>query len=219
MLVSFDTKGIIVLFFIILMNKKFVSQGAEAKVYFVGDKGILKSRVPKSYRHEILDVQLRLRRTRSESKVLSRARSLGINVPVVVSSGRFDLLIEFIDGDKLSEKINFYQKKKQHLAIRLLGEQVAKLHDNNIIHGDLTTSNVIFSNNKIYLIDFGLSFFSTRIEDKAVDLHLIKQALEAKHYMNYLELFENFIAGYRAKDREKIIGRLDRVEKRGRYKH
>ncbi|MEZ5335421.1 MAG: RIO1 family regulatory kinase/ATPase [Methanolobus sp.] len=28
-----------------------------------------------------------------------------------------------------------------------------------MVHGDLTTSNLIFFNEKIYMIDFGLAFF------------------------------------------------------------
>ena len=97
-----------------------------------------------------------------------------------------------------------------------LGEQTAKLHDAGIIHGDLTTSNAILRNSDIFVIDFGLSFFSHKIEDKAVDLHLIKQALEAKHYQNWEKLFSAFLKGYKNKE---VIERLKKVEARGRYKH
>ena len=97
-----------------------------------------------------------------------------------------------------------------------LGKQTALLHKNNIIHGDLTTSNTILSEDKLFIIDFGLGFISTKIEDKAVDLHLIKQALEAKHFQNHTDLFTNFLKTY--KD-EEVIKRLEVVEKRGRYKH
>ncbi|MFA4960840.1 MAG: KEOPS complex kinase/ATPase Bud32 [Candidatus Pacearchaeota archaeon] len=182
-------------------------------------KFILKSRISKSYRHPIIDKQIRIRRTRSEAKILNKALSLGINVPSVIKTEKFNLEIEYIKGDKLSEKLNYFSKQKQSTAMKMLGEQTAKLHDAEIIHGDLTTSNTIFKKNKLFIIDFGLGFFSPKIEDKAVDLHLIKQALEAKHYKNYKELFEQFLSGYAPKDKEKIIKKLETVEKRGRYKH
>ena len=100
-----------------------------------------------------------------------------------------------------------------------LGKQVALMHKNDIIHSDLTTSNIILKDNQVYLIDFGLGYFSKKIEDKAVDLHLIKQALEAKHWQNHEELFKKLIKTYKFTDSEKTLERLKAVEKRGRYKH
>jgi Kae1-associated kinase Bud32 len=103
--------------------------------------------------------------------------------------------------------------------MKQLGEQTALLHKNNIIHGDLTTSNTILKNDKLFIIDFGLGFISTKQEDKAVDLHLIKQALEAKHFQNHEALFKNFSKGYQWEESKEIIKKLETVEKRGRYKH
>ena len=200
------------------MKLKLISQGAEAKI-FLDKSTILKARIPKTYRHPQLDNQIRTRRTRSEAKILTKAHTLNINVPKVLSTNKFDIQLEHIEGDKLSETLNSYPEKKQFETLQKLGEQTALLHKNNIIHGDLTTSNTILSNNKIFLIDFGLGFISTKIEDKAVDLHLIKQALEAKHFQNHKELFEQFTKGYRWTDSKKILERLKIVEKRGRYKH
>ncbi|MCK5321156.1 Kae1-associated serine/threonine protein kinase [Candidatus Pacearchaeota archaeon] len=197
---------------------KLIQQGAEAKIFL--DKSVInKDRIPKSYRHPQLDKQIRTRRTRSESKILTKAHDLKINVPKVLNTDKFNIEIEYIEGDRLSETLNSYPKKKQFKSMQQLGEQTALLHKNNIIHGDLTTSNTISSDNKIFLIDFGLGFISTKIEDKAVDLHLIKQALEAKHFQNHEELFEQFTKGYQWSDSEKILERLKIVEKRGRYKH
>ena len=72
----------------------------------------------------------------------------------------------------------------------------------------------------LYFIDFGLGFNSHRIEDKAVDLHLIKQALEAKHFENWKTLFQSIKDGYKhSKDSKKVLEQLEKVEKRGRYKH
>lgn len=207
------------------MTNKLIAQGAEAKIYLSGEI-ISKERIAKAYRHPVLDEQIRKTRTRHEAKILTKALSLKINVPKVLNinqkgepSDKFNLEIEFIEGDKLAETLNDYPEKKQKEVMKKLGEQTAKLHENNIIHGDLTTSNTLLKKNKVYLIDFGLGFISTKIEDKAVDLHLIKQALEAKHWKNWEELFKEFLEGYKHKEAKKVVERLDVVEKRGRYKH
>ncbi|MEM4719744.1 MAG: phosphotransferase, partial [Candidatus Pacearchaeota archaeon] len=101
-----------------------------------------------------------------------------------------------------------------------VGQIIAKLHKEDIIHDDLTTSNMILKEDKIYVIDFGLSFISKRIEDKAVDLHLIKQSLEAKHWRNFKNLFEWLVKSYKEnyEKAQEVLERLKKVEKRGRYK-
>ncbi len=205
--------------------KELISQGAEAKI-FLEENRISKYRLLKQYRNPIIDNQIRTRRTRQEAKILYKAKELGINVPTVfnfnkknIPNDEFIIEMEYISGDKLSEKLNSYEEKKQLEIMKKIAKQVLKLHQNGIIHSDLTTSNIILKNDEIYIIDFGLGFFSLKIEDKAVDLHLIKQALEAKHYMNYEKLFESFIKEYNQDDMtKKIIEQLKKVELRGRYK-
>lgn len=196
---------------------KLLSQGAEAKIYLTKNT-ILKSRTPKSYRHPTLDKKIRTRRTKSEAKILTKAKSAKANVPTLIHTEKFNLTIEYIKGDKLSQTLNSYPIKKQLSIMQKLGRQIAKLHKHNIIHSDLTTSNTILSNSKIFLIDFGLSYISTKIEDKAVDLHLLNQALQAKHYQNAKRLFIAFRQGYKHQDSKKILERLNIVEQRGRYK-
>jgi TP53 regulating kinase-like protein len=200
------------------MKPNLLFQGAEAKIFLL-DKTITKARIPKGYRHPQIDKQIRTRRTRSEAKILTKALKAGANIPKVISSDKFNINIEYIDGDRLSETLNSYPEKKQFEVMKQLGEQTALLHKNNIIHGDLTTSNTILKNDKLFIIDFGLGFISTKQEDKAVDLHLIKQALEAKHFQNHEALFKNFSKGYQWEESKEIIKKLETVEKRGRYKH
>jgi len=201
---------------------KLLQQGAEAKVYL--EKNIIhKNRTPKSYRHPQLDKKIRTRRTRAEAKILTKAKSIKVNVPKLLHTEKYNLQIEYIKGDRLSQTLNSYPEKKQLSIMQKLGRQVAKLHKNNIIHSDLTTSNMILRPTtrkpKIYIIDFGLSYISTKIEDKAVDLHLLKQALEAKHFLIHTKLFSAFKKTYKFQESEKIIQRLTIVESRGRYKH
>ncbi len=199
------------------MNK-LIFQGAEAKIFFKEDT-IIKQRIKKSYRLQVLDEKLRKLRTRRESKVLQRIKDL-IPVPKVLSTSEqtSTLILENIKGRKLSEHLNHLKNSLQ--VCTQIGNNLAKLHDVNIIHGDLTTSNMILtSDNKLYLIDFGLSFDSSRAEDKAVDLHLIKEALEAKHYKFSEECFKAVLQGYQHSENSSLVlQRLKAVEKRGRYK-
>ena len=123
---------------------------------------------------------------------------------------------------KTRENRRFSVSRKSLISVNLvkeIGEKIAVLHNNHIIHGDLTTSNMIF-NEEVYFIDFGLSFFSHKIEDKAVDLHLLKQALESKHYKIWEKAFKTALETYKknAENSDEILKRLEKVEKRGRYK-
>ena len=63
-----------------------------------------------------------------------------------------------------------------------MGKTINKVHDLGIIHGDLTTSNMIIRNDKqIVLIDFGLSYYKDSAEDKAVDLYVLERAFKSTH--------------------------------------
>ncbi len=203
------------------MKQKLIAQGAEAQI-LLEKNNIIKNRISKGYRHKILDEKIRKSRTKKEAKLLEKAKNqAGVNIPGVLKQDKFSIDIQYINGDRLSETLNTYTEKKQLQLMKQLGQQVSLLHTKDIIHGDLTTSNTILNkkDNKIYIIDFGLGFISTRIEDKAVDLHLIKQALEAKHYQNWEKLFKSFLSGYKFNETSKVLEQLKKVEARGRYKH
>src|SRR3989344_5659860 len=162
--------------------EKIISRGAEAILY-LKDKHLVKERIKKNYRLNEIDSKLRKYRTRSETKLLEKSASL-IDVPKVINFSDKDMKIvmEHIKGYLLKDIINSLDNRKLKEILINVGTQIALLHDNDIIHGDLTTSNMILKDNKVYFIDFGLGFISNKIEDKAVDLHLLKQALQSKHY-------------------------------------
>jgi len=204
------------------MIERIIAQGAEAKI-ILSNNFIIKDRIKKGYRIPELDTQIRARRTKSESKLLEKASEI-INCPKpffepsIKNSSKIKM--PFIKGKRLSEELDSLTLKEQKSICFQIGESIAKLHDKDIIHGDLTTSNTILQEKKVYFIDFGLGFNSHRIEDKAVDLHLIKQALEAKHFSNWETLFQSIEEGYGySKDSKKVLEQLEKVEKRGRYKH
>ena len=203
------------------MKPKILFQGAEALILLDKNK-IIKKRVKKSYRLKELDDKIRKLRTRSETRLLEKASKI-IPVPKIIKMNEKEkeISIEFIQGKKLSDELYNFTEKKQYLVMKKIGENIAKLHDSDIIHGDLTTSNMIFNEkeNKVYFVDFGLGFRSHKIEDKAVDLHLLKQALEAKHFNNWKKLFNEVLKYYKiSKNYKQVFERFKKVEKRGRYK-
>jgi len=198
------------------MKTNVIQQGAEAIIIHKGDS-VIKDRVSKGYRHPELDKKIIKQRTKSEAKILEKASKL-IPCPLPTNVEFNEIEMPFIEGKKLSENLEKLDYKK---ISKIIGNQIAKIHDNNIIHGDLTTSNMIWNNNenKLYFIDFGLGYISPKLEDKAVDLHLIKQALEAKHYSIYKECEKIILDNYNSKDKDKILSQLKKVEARGRNKH
>ena len=199
-----------------ILKKLIIAQGAEAKL-FLEDGDILKNRFKKTYRIKEIDDKLRGFRTRREAKILQKLAAINFPVPKLINNdGEKNLIIEKIDGKLLKDVLNDSGYKNLCAEI---GRKIAILHNNSIIHGDLTTSNMIL-NKEIYFIDFGLSFFSDKAEDKAVDLHLLKEALESKHYKIWEECFKCALDAYKkeAKKSHETIKRLEAVEKRGRYR-
>lgn len=195
---------------------KKIAQGAEATIFLHGKK-VVKERFKKSYRIPEIDDKLRLGRTRREAKLIEKLNLLKIPAPKLVSCDEDKIIMEYIDGKRLRDVL----EKQNYVKIcKLVGEQVAVLHNNGIIHGDLTTSNMILRKGKIVFIDFGLSFYSEKVEDKAVDIHLLRQALESKHYKVWEKCFKAFLEGYsKANGYKDIMERFEAVEERGRYKH
>ncbi len=200
---------------------KKISSGAEAIIYLDKNK-IIKHRISKSYRHPELDKKIIKQRTKAEIKILISASKI-VSVPLPeTKKEESKIIMPLIKGDKLSEKLDTYALEKQKKLMFNLGKETASLHKAGIIHGDLTTSNLIYKDKKIYFIDFGLGSLNGKYEDKGVDLHLLSQAIDAKHPKNSKKLFENFKKGYSSKDKEeaeKIFEKLEKIERRRRYKH
>jgi len=194
---------------------KTIQQGAEA-VISLDNNQITKHRLKKSYRFQVLDEKLRFRRTKSETKIIKKLFNI-IPVPKIIDSDKENIFMEFINGKKLSEHLENLDYKT---ICKQIAENITKIHNQDIVHQDLTTSNMILSNkdNKVYFIDFGLGFHSRKIEDKAVDLHLLQQALEAKHYKIAEECIKIILNNYKPDNFKLIIKRIKTIEKRGRYK-
>ncbi len=232
--------------------RKILGSGAEATIYLNTNNNVVdKERSKKEYRHEVIDSTLRKARTKKEAKILKALEPYGFAPKLIIAETKKDvksnssqdtdfestISMEYIDGVQLKKILD----KNIPLA-ELIGKNLTIMHDLNIIHGDLTTSNMILvdtnlveakitknkttkrknadvkKSSKLFFIDFGLSFNSSKIEDKAVDIHVFKQALESKHFRVYADAYEIFLKAYNPKMKKEILERLDTVEQRGRYK-
>jgi len=191
-----------------------IAQGAEAIISRNGSI-VSKVRPVKKYRLPEIDSVLRKQRTRREATILSKVNVLGISAPKLISFSDKTMTVEleFLSGKKVRDVFT-------PLLAREIGMIVGQLHSNDIIHGDLTTSNFILHDGKVHVIDFGLSLVSSKTEDKAVDLHLLSQALESKHHEIRALCWKEVIIGYKEtnKDWKLVLERLVTVESRGRNK-
>lgn len=202
--------------------KKIIRKGAEADIFLIdwyGEKAVSKIRKAKLYRNTLLDSEIRKKRTIHEANMLSAAKLARVTTPFIfyVDPKRAEIIMEWIEGENVKDIIN------SELAVEI-GRYAARLHARNIIHGDLTTSNFIFNQTrkKITLIDFGLSYYSERFEDKAVDVRLIKEIFMSAYADRYEALYSNFLLGYKevsgnAQLMTKILNTVQEIEKRGRY--
>jgi len=208
-------------------SQTLIKKGAEARLYLAewhGRKVIVKMRFPKKYRPSELDEQIRVYRTTHESQLMHEAKLAGVPTPKIflVDISNAAITMEFIEGNQvkqLLDKITTEERKK--LCIKL-GELIGKLHGQGVIHGDLTTSNMILNaDDKVFLVDFGLGEKSIELEAKGVDLHLMKRALQSTHYKFAEECFQNVIDGYSkvrgAEETTKVLEKIKQIERRGRY--
>ncbi|MGA9099494.1 MAG: Kae1-associated kinase Bud32 [Methanotrichaceae archaeon] len=187
-----------------------IGRGAEA-VISLEDGYVRKHRLPKSYRLGQLDEVLRQERTLREARIISDARRHGVPTPIIYNILKFELDMQHIDGKRLKDIINTELSEK-------VGEMVGKLHKAGIIHGDLTTSNMILFEGRVYLIDFGLAFYENSIEAQGVDVHVYFQTLKSTHDKSD-ELIDAFKRGY-AKTYEEadvVFNRVNEIKARGRY--
>ena len=194
---------------------KIIARGAEADVYLTnifGFKAILKDRKPKTYRVKELDEAIRTARTKSEAKATAISDSIGIRVPNILFVKRYSLYMSYIEGMQMSAVLRAKKKIGKRILSKI-GKYLGILHANSIIHGDFTPANILIDNiDEPWVIDFGLASVSTSIEDKALDMLLMKRSLDASSY-------KAFISGYaeKSKDYNAVMLRLAEIEKRGRY--
>ncbi|KAK0167727.1 hypothetical protein PV327_001599 [Microctonus hyperodae] len=228
---------------------KLICQGAEARIYkgnYLGKLTLKKERFQKKYRHSDLDEILTKDRIKSEVRAIVRAKAAGITTPAIflIDLTRRSIFMEYIDNaitlkSYIEQMIN---ESTDELWInqlgKVLGSLLIKLHTKNIIHGDLTTSNILVkktifeksknSENKddeydeklFIIIDFGLARVDSTAEDKAVDLYVLERSLLSSH-SQVSSLFSVIMEYYQkglvdTKQRSDIISKYNDVRARGR---
>jgi Kae1-associated kinase Bud32 len=201
------------------MPKSIIQRGAEAILYREGDT-LVKERVRKGYRLPEIDETIRKRRTRLEVGLLDRARRAGVLTPKAALADRYMIKMEYVKGERLKDALNGMSSAGQKKVAEKIGSIVAALHSSNIIHGDLTTSNMIVKDDEIYLIDFGLGKVSHKVEDKATDLFLLWEAIQSTHFEVSDMVWKNIINIYMQKysTAPEVMQRFEKIGQRRRYK-
>jgi len=203
---------------------KLIKQGAEAKLFLSRRENqdvIIKERIKKRYRIEQIDKKIRKTRTSRESNLISETRRAGVPTPKIFEINKEDykIIMEYIDGKRIKELLNKSDKKTIERVSIEIGNLIGKIHSAGIIHGDLTTSNMILRNEKIYFIDFGLGFFSRKIEDQGTDLKLLNEALKSTHFKILNLCWKNVLKGYKMEynKAEQVLKKIEEIKKRARY--
>jgi len=204
-----------------------IKKGAEASLYLAewhGRKAILKKRLPKKYRHPALDEHIRTYRTVHEPQLMHEAKKAGVPTPTIflVDTKESIIVMEFIEGRQIKQLLGGISVEERQSLCLTIGELIGKLHKNGIIHGDLTTSNMMLSpKRKIFFVDFGLGEKTKELEAMGVDLHLMKRALQSAHFRFAEECFNAVIKGYcevlGVEATKNVLDKIREIEMRGRY--
>jgi len=206
--------------------EKLIKKGAEADLYLIKWLDLLavrKVRVPKPYFQPQLDQAIRSYRTSQEALFLRKARECGVSTPLVyfVDPKRAELIMQYIEGEWLKEVLLTRSADECVELCREMGRVIALLHSHDIMHSDLTPSNFILSNGRLVALDFGLSFISKKLEDRAVDLHLLKGVLISTYTEKADLYFNSTLEGYGSIHGEAFVNTLKakirEIERRGRY--
>ena len=142
---------------------------------FAGRACVIKERVKKSYRLPVLDKKLSHRRLVQEVRCILKCRRAGVLAPIIflVDENKCRLYLEKVQGGSLKDylrrayKIGTMTSKEKSAMLRMMrvfcygvdpkygplalkkayqiGKAIAKMHDADIVHGDLTTSNMMQS--------------------------------------------------------------------------
>jgi TP53 regulating kinase-like protein len=204
-----------------------MKKGAEASLYLAdwhGRRVMMKRRLPKKYRPSRLDMQIRNYRTMHEPQLMHEAKKAGVSTPTIflVDIKNAMIIMEFIEGKQVKQLLSdIGRSERRRLCVRI-GELIGKLHKIGIIHGDLTTSNMILDlSGKVFFVDFGLGEKTRELEARGVDLHLMKRALQSTHFRFVEECFDAVIDGYSkvldAETVKTVLDKIREIERRGRY--
>lgn len=206
---------------------RLLKKGAEASLYlghWHGKNVIIKQRFPKAYRLEPLDRQIRTFRTFHEPQLMNEAKKAGVATPTIflVDLRKTRIIMEYVEGIQVKQLLDRIPRESRYQICRKIGQSIAMLHQQGIIHGDLTTSNMIqTTERKTVFLDFGLSEKTDELESRGVDLHLMKRGLNSTHFNHAAECFDAIAEGYKVSAGTQIarnvFDKMKEIERRGRY--
>lgn len=197
-----------------MVKMKKISEGAEADIYsteVLGLDCILKRRRRKDYISKELDTWIRAHRTKTEARIIGIASMNGINVPKIILVSNNSIWMERIKGKMID---GAYKGNIPRIVLRRIGALLAKLHNLNIVHGDYTKANIMMKDDVPIAIDFGLASQTPAVEEKALDLLLLKRSLGDAEFGAACAQYVKT-----CKTSDKVIPRLDEIERRGRYQN
>ncbi|KAJ6440475.1 MNORI-2 protein [Purpureocillium lavendulum] len=228
-----------------------ITQGAEGRLYkttyLQSDLPCaLKYRPPKPWRHPTLDQRLTKHRILSEARILAKCRRDGVRVPTVyaIDEAAGWLMLEWIHGTPVRANINEWLGARTEgieddeplkSLMRRIGAAVGKMHKIGIVHGDLTTSNMMLApsrsgidfkddqpqghalHGEVVIIDLGLASGSIQDEDRAVDLYVLERAFGSTHPRAEC-VFKEVLEEYRKSFKQApiVLKKLEDVRMRGR---
>lgn len=216
-----------------------LKQGAEGRIYktqYLGKTCIVKERFQKRYRHPELDEHLTKERIKAECRAIVRCKIAGIYTPALygVDLHKRSIYMECIENAKTLK--DFISEascgnegagdcgNRMDIILEMLGELIGKMHASHIIHGDLTTSNILIIENskskhlQLCFIDFGLSSTDESAEDKGVDLYVLERAVISAH-SGEEHVFDKILKGYSKGNKKggvEVLRKLDEIRTRGR---
>jgi len=207
------------------MKKKIIYRGAEAEISLTNYRektAVQKHRIPKTYRIKEIDSQLISMRTKEEAKLIAEARATGVSVPIIydVDQQNGVITMEYLQGKRVKDILNGLNEAERRRLCQNIGENIARLHNHDLIHGDITTSNMIVLDDRVHFIDFGLGGKNSEVEAKGVDLHVLMEAFESTH-SKYPACFQYVLEGYKKEyrgDVRAVMKKIDDIVKRGRYR-
>lgn len=202
-------------------------RGAEADLFTfeMGPwKAVLKKRVRKGYRAIELDKRIRTERTSREALAMHAVKCLGVRAPTLleINPNECSIIMTYVHGTSARSALDSTSPPDSKSILTDLGRQVGLLHGGDIVHGDLTTSNIIIDSGlRTHMLDFGMSSHTSEGEAMGADLHLLERSIATSHTSETRASIRAFLKGYAesvgAARARAVFKKASTIARRGRY--
>lgn len=209
------------------VKPKLFHRGAEADLYLsaLGPwEVVVKKRVRKGYRTGELDTRIRKERTIREASSLHEAKRAGVRTPAVfdIDLEDYTITMSYIRGRLARDSLDRLDGITRLKVFLDIGRQMGLLHLGGLVHGDMTTSNIIISQNETpFILDFGMAHRSLEPEDRGTDLHLLHRSIATSHAIDAGSCLRALSKGYRetagAIQAKLSFNKAGEIARRGRY--